>query len=150
MHFIQFLDIIKIMKIYQTKSAKLPGTDWREVYKRSFGLYKQIKRKTKRQPYIRSAYFQKDKIFLEIFWHHLHEKQNFRDKVRRLKLFPAVIELIQNSRIEPSCIENPNKPKELLYRFTGVTSDKELFVVQIKKEKKNNKKWLISAFPAKR
>ncbi|PIP28339.1 MAG: hypothetical protein COX29_01675 [Candidatus Moranbacteria bacterium CG23_combo_of_CG06-09_8_20_14_all_35_22] len=137
------------MKIYQTKTRKLPGTNWREVSGPAFGQYQQIKRKTKRRPYIRSAYFKKDKIFLELFWHHLYEKENFRDKIRRMKFFPATVELIQNSKIDPESINNPNKSSEILHRFTGVTKDSELFLVQIKEEKKSGKKWLMSVFPKK-
>jgi hypothetical protein len=137
------------MKAYQAKIKKLPGTDFGEVYKKAFGAYQQIKRKTKRRPYVRSAYFSKDKIFLELFWNHLHEKENFRDKIRRMKYFPTAIELIQNSRIDPTSIENPNKSSEILHRFAGATRDDELFIVQIKEEKRNGKKWLMSVFPKK-
>lgn len=137
------------MKIYQAKTRKIPGTDWSEVSGPAFGLYSQIKKKTKRRPYVRSAYFKKEKIFLELFWHHLHEKENFRDKIRRVKFFPVAIELIRNSKIEPISVDNPNKPNETLHRFSGVTKDGELFLVQIKEEKRSGKKWLMSVFPKK-
>ncbi|MSU75059.1 MAG: hypothetical protein EXS55_00885 [Candidatus Magasanikbacteria bacterium] len=75
------------MPAYKTKAKKLPGTHWWQVSRKAFGLYKQITSKTKRRPYIRSAYFNKQKIFLGLFWSHLHEKDNIRDKVRRLKFF---------------------------------------------------------------
>ena len=135
------------MKVYQTKTAKLTGTDFREVYQKAFGQYRQIKRKTKRRPYIRSAYFNKDKIFLELFWHHLREKQNFRDKIRRMRYFPCAIELIQNSRFRPASVKNYNRSSEILHRFIGVTRDDDLFFVQIKENKKTGNKWLISIFP---
>ncbi|MBL7154999.1 MAG: hypothetical protein ISS88_00640 [Candidatus Portnoybacteria bacterium] len=137
------------MKSYQTKTKKLTGSDFREVHKKAFGLYKQIKSKTKRRPYVRSAYFKKDKIFLETFWHHLYEKNNFRDKIRRMKYFPAALELIKNSKIDPTSFENPNKSSEVLHKFTGKTKDGKLFYVQIKEEKRNGKKWLMSVFPKK-
>lgn len=137
------------MKIYQAKTKKIPGTNWKEVSMSAFGLYQQIKKKTKRRPYVRSAYFKKEKIFLEIFWHHLHEKENFRDKVRRMKFFPAAIELIKNSKIDPASMDNPNKLSEILHRFTGVTREGELFIVQIKEEKRTGRKWLMSVFPKK-
>ena len=35
------------MKSYQTKAKKLAGTDYKEVHKRAFSLYQQIKSKTK-------------------------------------------------------------------------------------------------------
>lgn len=135
------------MKAYQTKTKKLSGTDFSEVYEKAFALYSQIKRKTKRRPYVRSAYFNKDKIFLELFWQHLFDKANWRDRARRLKYFPSALELIQKTKFEPTSKENPNKPNEILHRFAGLTKDKELFYVQIKVEKRNNKKWLMSVFP---
>ena len=111
------------MKIYKTKATKLTGTDFHEVNQKAFGLYQQIKRKTKRRPYIRSTYFNKDKVFLELFWKHLFDKQNWRDRVRRLRYFSCAIELIRDSRFEPISKENPNKPTEILHRFAGATKD---------------------------
>ncbi len=135
------------MPTYKTKVEKLPGTHWWQVSKKAFGLYREIAKKTKRRPYIRSAYFNKEKIFLGLFWQHLHEKVNIRDKTRRLKYFPCAIDLIKNNRFEPSSKENPNKKDEILHRFSGITPDNEVFFVQIKEVKKNGQKWLISVFP---
>lgn len=136
------------MRIYQTKAKKLEGTDFHEVRKKAFGLYQQITSRSKRRPYVRSAYFKKDKIFLAIFWQHLWDKQKWQDRMRRLKFFEAGIELIRNSHFEPSSKENPNKPSEILHRFAGSTKEKELFFVQIKEEKRTGQKYLISIFPA--
>ena len=36
------------MQVYQVKTKKLSGTDFHEVYKKAFGAYQQIKRKTKK------------------------------------------------------------------------------------------------------
>lgn len=135
------------MKIYQSTKKKLPGTQYAEIYKEAFGFYKQIKAKTKRRPYVRAAYFKKDKVFLELFWQHLYEKLNFRDKSRRVKYFSCAVDLIKNSKYEPSSKENPNKKSEILHRFAGMTKDKDLFFVQIKEDKKNGEKWLMSVFP---
>jgi len=135
------------MKFYQTRVKKFSGSDYREVHSQAFGLYKEIKRKTKRRPYIRSAYFNKDKIFLETFWHHLYEKENFKDKIRRMKYLPCAIKLIQKSKVEPSSKENPNKRREILHRFAGATKDKEIFFVQIREDKKTGQRWLMSVFP---
>lgn len=137
------------MKVYQTKIRSIPGTDFREVHKKAFSLFKQLRSKSKRRAYIRSAYFQKNKVFLDIFWSHLFEKPNWRDRVRRVKYFPPGIDLIQNSRVEPKLKDNPNKKGETLYRFTGITPDLELFYVQIKEDKKSKQKLLISIFPEK-
>lgn len=137
------------MEAYQTKTKAIPGTDFREVHKKAFNLFKELKRKSKRRAYIRSAYFKKDKVFLDIFWSHLFEKPNWRDRVRRVKYFPPGVDLIQNSRFDPKIKENPNKKGETLYRFAGSTPDHELFYVQIKEDRKNKQKLLISIFPEK-
>ena len=137
------------MRLYKTKTKKLPGSDFHEVSRKAHELYNKIKKKSKRRPYVRSVYFKKDKIFLELFWKHLYEKENFRDKLRRMKYFGLAIELIQKSRLEPASSENPNKSSEVLHKFSGLTREGELFHVQIKEEKKNGKKWLMSVFPAK-
>jgi hypothetical protein len=135
------------VKRYKTRTKKLPGTHWHQVMKKAFGLYKEIKSKTKRRPYIRSAHFDKEKIFLGIFWQHLHEKTNLNDKTRRLKYFPCAVELIQNSRIKPTTKPSKEEINVLLHRFGGITQDGDRFFVQIKEYTKNNQKWLISMFP---
>ena len=67
--------------------------------------------------------------------------------MRRLKYFACVIELIQKSRFAPTSKKNPNKSKEMLHRFYGLTADNELFCIQIKEDVKNKQKFLISVFP---
>lgn len=62
------------MIAYQTKANKLSGSNYAEIKKRAMFVFNQIKKKTKRQAYIRSAYFQKDKIFFNYFWDHLFQK----------------------------------------------------------------------------
>jgi hypothetical protein len=135
------------MEKYQTKSRKLPGTQFSEISKQATRLYQTIKKKTKRRPYVRSTYFRKEKIFLPLFWQHLHEKMSHKDKARRLKYFPCGIELLKNCRSTPIIKPNPNKKSEILYRFTGITPDGEIFFVQVKESKGNKEKWLISIFP---
>lgn len=135
------------MRVYQTKTKKLTGTDFHEVHKKAFSIYRQIASKTKRRPYIRSAYFKKDKVFLALFWQHLWDKHKWQDRMRRLRYFAAALELIQHSRCEPTSKENPNKRGELFHRFAGTTAEKELFLVQIKEDKQTDQKYLISIFP---
>ena len=134
-------------QVYKTKSERLVGSDFHEVNKQAFKYYQKIKSKSRRKPYIRSAYFHKDKIFLAQFWQHLFEKANWRDRVRRIKYFPPAIELIQNSKFDPKSKENPNKPNEILHRFTGITKGNHIFHIQVKENKKTGKKYLISVFP---
>lgn len=134
------------MKIYQTSTVPLTGTSYKEVYHKARDLYSTIRKRTKRRPYIRSAFFDKDKVFLQLFWNHLHEKLNFRDKTRRVKLFPCAVELIRESRFNPESKQNVDRPSEILHRFAGKTKTGQLFFVQIKEEKKTGEKWLVSVF----
>lgn len=134
------------MKAYHTKASKFTGTDYHEVYKKAFDSYKKIKARSKRTPYVRSAYFKKDKIFISFFWEHLKQK-SWKDRDRRLKYFDCAIELICHSNFEPITKENPNKPSELLHRFAGITRENDLFFVQIKEDRKTDKKWFMSVFP---
>ena len=134
------------MQIYVTKSKRIPGTKYREVYDSAFWKYEQIKKQSKRRPYIRSVYFSKQKIFIDLFKTHLHQK-NWRDRARRARFFPAAIELLRNSRIPPISKQNPNKKHELLHRFKGKTSDGHIFCVQIREDKRTGNKSLFSVFP---
>lgn len=135
------------MQIYKTKAKKFSGTEFREVHKPAFGLYTKIKKRTKRRTYVRSAYFKKEKIFLDLFWHHLFEKSNWRDRVRRMRYFGCAIEVIQNSSFKPNQTRNPNDYNEMLYRFYGADANGEVFCVQIKENLKKKQKFLISVFP---
>ena len=135
------------MKIYQVKSDKLHGTNFSEICKSAFEIYKIIKKRSKRRSYVRSAYFNKEKIFLELFWQHLHEKLNHRDKVRRVRYFPCAIELIQHTKFDPESKENVDRKSEILHRFAGKTKNGEMFFVQIKEDKKSGQKWFMSVFP---
>lgn len=134
------------VKYYKSKFSLLPGTSYDEVIKHAQDEFQIIKRHTKRQPYIRSVYFRKDKIFFNVFWKHLFEK-SFKVRVHRLKLFNAAVDLIKNSRFNPITKENPDNREELLHRFYGITKSKESFVVQIKENKRTKTKYLISIFP---
>lgn len=135
------------MSIYRVKVNKLTGTEFKEVSHRAVAFYNGLKRITKRRPYVRSSYFRKDKVFIALFWQHLYQKLNHRDKLRRLKFFPCAIDLLRHTMIDPISKENPNKKSELLHRFIGVTPKGELFVVQVKEDKKTAQKFLLSVFP---
>jgi len=135
------------MKVYKTKARKYSGSDFHEVNQQARGLYSQIKKKSKRRAYLRSAYFSKEKVFIDLFWHHLFEKENWRERMRRIKYFGCAVELIRNSRFEPKSKENPNRSSEILHRFYGTTAEDELFCVQVKEDKKKSQKFLMSVFP---
>lgn len=132
--------------IFKTKNKRLPGTRYADIYDQAFGLYDKIKKLTKRRPYIRSAYFKKQKVFIEVFRQHLYQK-NWQDRSRRMRFFPAGIELIRMSTLPPKSNDNPNKSNELLHKFTGKTADNFLFYVQIKENKRTSEKTLLSIFP---
>lgn len=135
-----------MQNIYQTRVKKFSGTDDKEVYVKARSFYLVLTKKTRRRPYVRSAYFGKEKIFIDTFWQHMHQK-NRRDRNRRMRYLPCAIELIQNSRYSPITVQNPNRYQELLHRFVGMTSNHELFYVQIKEHKRNKQKSLMSIFP---
>ncbi|MFA7278279.1 MAG: hypothetical protein WC101_04845 [Candidatus Gracilibacteria bacterium] len=135
------------MQYYQTRAEKITGSNFNEMRKKAEKLFDAIKKKSKRKPYIRSAYFKKDKIFLDYFWGHLYAKQNRRDRIRRIQFYEAAIELLKNTRLQPVSVDNPNNKNETLYRFYGKTNEGCAFIVQIKEHKKSGQKYFISIFP---
>ena len=134
------------MKVYKTKLRAFAGTNYKEVSRKATNVYDNLKKKTKRRPYVRSAYFNKEKIFLGVFWSHLRSR-NYWDQMRRMKYFACGIEAIMKTRHDPTTKENPNQSDELLHRFAGITPDGEQFYLQIKENKRNGQKMLISIFP---
>ena len=134
------------MKVYQLKAKIIPGTSYKEVEKIALKIFKEIKSKSKRIPYIRSEYFNNEKVFLNIFWSHLHEKQ-LPERLRRLKYFDCALDLIKNSKMEPVKKVNPKDKTVLLYRFTGKTKGGDIFQVQIKENRKSKRKDFISILP---
>lgn len=135
------------MKAYPAKSPPISGTDFHEIRRQAFGLYEEIRCRSKRRPYVRSAFFNKEKIFLDIYWQHLYDQRNWHDRMRRLRYYSCALELIQHSRFEPTSKENPNKRSEILYRFMGITKNQEVFYVQIKKDINTGQKFFMSVFP---
>lgn len=130
------------------KTSKIKGTDYPEIYKKAFNFYKIIKKDcNKRRPNVRSKYFKNQKIFLELFWVHLHQK-NIGERQRRVAFFPAAIEFIINSADKP-CMVASSKSSEIFYRFSAKAKSDEVFFIQIKEDKKSGQKWLMSIFPEK-
>jgi hypothetical protein len=136
------------MQAYQTKAKKISGTRYGEVFHGAFSVFDEIKKKTKRRPYVRSAYFKKEKIFFDYFREHLFQKRP-NERMNRLRFFKAAVELVKYSRNEPSSKINPNKPSEIVHRFAGTTAEKDKFYVQIKEDKKRKRKYFMSCFPQK-
>jgi len=133
-----------IGNIYKTKNNILSGTNFKEVEKQAKNIFKSIK--TKRTPYIRSRYFKGEKIFLNVFWRHFYDKHE-KDRVRRLKYYDCALDLIKNTVHHPITRENFENKGELLHRFSGITKDGNNFTVQVKEDKRNKRKDLISIFP---
>ena len=133
------------MIVYKTKIGKLGGTSYKEVIKKARKVFHEVEKRSKRSTYLKSVYFRR-KVFFNLFWEHINQKSP-RDRIRRLKLLPCAIELIENSRQKPTAKLNPNKRKEKLHRFGGTTPAGELFYVQIKENIKTKRLDFISVFP---
>lgn len=134
------------MNFYQTKSPLSTGSNYKEIHRNYEKYFRSLQRKSKRQPYVRSAYFLKQKIFLNLFWVHLFDKTHNVRSIR-LKYIPATIELLEHSRIDPVTILNLEAKSELFHRFYGLTKSKQKFVVQVKQIKSTGKLYLMSAYP---
>lgn len=137
------------MQIYKTKAVSISGTQYPEVNKKARNFYKEIVSKSKRKPYVRSAFFINKKVFLELFWIHLHQK-SLKEMTKRLKLLPAGIELIKYSKNQPVIKTFSENNKEIFYRFQGVTNLNKSFFVQIKENLRTKERWLMSIFPDKK
>ena len=136
------------MALYKTKKEEFSIRRYGEIRNNALIIFNQIKKRTKRKPYIRSAYFNKQKIFFDYFWPHLMQK-SLKERTRRLKYFSCAIDLARNSKVIPTSKENVDNRNEILHRFIGQTKEKEIFFVQIKENKKNGRKYFISCFPLK-
>lgn len=135
-------------EIYRTKILKISGSNYQEVSRTSKSKFNLIKSKSKRKPYLRSKYFSGEKIFLDIFWTHLHQK-NPKERFRRLKFYGCALDLIANSRCKPDIKYDSRNSSVRLYRFSGVTQEGEIFFVQIKETLNTGQKHFMSVFPQK-
>ncbi len=137
------MDLSRV-EFYETKTLSLKGNRYSVVIKQAFYLINQIERKTKRTPYIKSSYFGRQKVFINLFAQHIFDKKP-RERMKRLKLVPCAIELIKESTKEPIIKQTI---REKLYRFYGRTKHDLAFVVQIKQDYRGRKYWM-SVFPVK-
>ncbi len=136
------------MRQHQSKTFLIPGTSYDEVVLIARKEYKKIVSLTKRQPYVRSTYFNKDKIFIALFWEHLAQKHR-KERCKRLKLYNAAIDLLRNSHCEPDTIFKNEDLSTLLHRFYGITKDGVEFCVQVKQNKRSGRKDFMSVFDKK-
>jgi len=131
---------------YKTDAPLINGSSYGEINKNAKRYYKELCSKTKRKPYIRSAYFGGQKVFLEIFWSHLYNKNSF-DQTRRLRYYACAIDLIAHSKCHPEIMKNPRDQSETFYRFTGTARDGKRFRVQVKESANKKGRYFISVFP---
>lgn len=136
------------MQPFPVKAEMLGGITDKEVIKKAQDYFKVIKRKSKRQPYIRSAYFKKQKVFFTYFWKHIYQKPP-SERRRRMRFLPCAVELIKKSNNAPESIINKSKEIEIFHRFTGITKKREIFYVQIKENRRTKRYEFMSVFPAK-
>jgi hypothetical protein len=130
---------------YQSKYDQIQSTRDKKVFAEARRLFNQYQRR-RRLPYVRSAYFSGQKVFLNVFWSHLNSKLP-SDRKRRVVFLPPALDLIKNSTTPP-IYEPKNSPGNEYYRFFGKTKSGTAFCVQIMKDKKSNR-YFLSCFPAK-
>ena len=135
-------------KSYTVKATVLSGRSYIDVERKARAHYKTIASRTRRNPYIRSKYFKKDKIFLKLFWEHVMQKHE-GDRKRRLKYYTCAIELLRNTTLSPDTKMNPNGAREWVHRFYGRTSTGLRFCVQVKHDVKSGNKFFMSVFETK-
>ena len=127
-------------KYYQSKYEKLRGSSDKEVFYEARQIFRKYDSK-RRLPYVRSKYFDGQKIFLNMFYIHLGQKPQ-KEQRKRIAFVPCAMDLLRNSKVEPKMfIVN----KINYYRFYGKTKSGDKFAVQVMKDKKDNR-YFMSCF----
>ncbi len=137
------------LRPYHCKAQPLQGHRFAEFLPQARAIFRALERQTKRRPYVRSAYFQKDKIFFDFFWTHLQQKIP-AERARRLRYLPCALELLRHTMHAPLTIQEDAHAETLFHRFAGQTSERQRFYVQVKHDIRSGKKQLLSVFPAQR
>jgi hypothetical protein len=132
------------ISFFKTKTAPVSGSNMAEVTKKVMRLFHDIEKRTKRRPYIRCKIMNNDKVFIGEYIMHQNQKTG-RDRLRRLKLFPCAVELIERTTYPPT--KKILRSGEILYRFYGDAENNQRFVVQISENPKTHNKRLMSSFP---
>jgi hypothetical protein len=143
-----FCERIVSVKQFKSKKASLPGSSYAEVLKLARGEHIRVSSKSKRQPYVRSTYFNKEKVFISVFWNHIMQKE-LKSRTKRLKLYASALDLIANTPCSPETILKHDDLSILLHRFYGKSLDGVDFCVQIKQDKKSGRKDFMSVFDRK-
>ena len=136
------------MNAYNTKYPQLSGSSYNEVLKRARQEYNVIAHSTKRQPYIKSKYFNGNKVFLNVFWDHVMQKR-LKERTRRLRFYRAALDVLRHSQITPETTFNADDRNISLHRFYGITKDGIYFCVQVKEDKRTGRKDFMSVFDRK-
>ncbi len=118
------------MDVYQSKYPKLTGSSYLELERKARQLYLVEVHRTKRNPYVRSRCFNGDKVFLKLFWQHLHQKYR-SDRERRLAYYQAALDTIRHTVHRTEARQNPNNKSETVYRLPAKTKDGHTFYIQI-------------------
>jgi hypothetical protein len=88
-------------KAYKVKTNAITGSDYKTVERKARASYNFVAKQTKRTPYVKSKIFNKEKIFINLFWTHLNQKLKSTRR-RRLKLFDCALDLLRNTNILPT------------------------------------------------
>lgn len=134
------------MNVFQSKYGLITGSSYNEVAPLARKEHNTIKKMTRRQPYVRSTYFNKDKVFINLFWEHLAQKHRGQ-RTARLKYYSCAIDLIRHTRITPDPIFSYTDMNVILHKFSGKTIEGNAFYVQIKQNKRTGRKDFVSVFP---
>jgi hypothetical protein len=132
---------------FQSRYETLRGANDKEVFYEARQVFRKYDNK-RRLPYVRSKYFNGQKVFLNMFYRHLNEKSAAEHR-RRIIFVRCAIDLIKNSMVPPV---PPGKNatfdgrKDEHFRFQGMTKSGVKFAVQIACNKKNNH-YFMSCFP---
>ena len=136
------------MHVYTSKYPRLPGSSYNESLNHARREYNVIAHSTKRQPYVKSKYFNGNKVFLKVFWDHVMQKR-LKERTRRLRFYRAALDVLRHSQITPETTFNADDRNILLHRFYGVTKDGIYFCVQVKEDKRTGHKDFMSVFDRK-
>ena len=60
-----------VMHVYTSKYPQLPGSSYNESLNHARREHSIIAHSTKRQPYVKSKYFNGNKVYLKVFWDHV-------------------------------------------------------------------------------
>lgn len=133
--------------MFRSRFPQTTGFDYGQMMSYARREYHKIQKRTpRRSPYVRSKYFNKDKVFINTFWDHLKQKST-GDRRRRLVLFACGIDLIRHNTEPPTAVKHRASGNETLYRFDGLSLDGAPYAVQVKENIRSSRKDLISIFP---